>query len=151
MENDNKELQLLPIPCKTSSYSRVSLWSSDVTTFQSDDLQCPLEDVGLSLDLQLSSNPRPIKLSVGTEARKWRSSDQIRIVAMEIAYAKRLAEMTRQEMQMAQSEFAYARLMWERAHEEVERVEKMKERATHHGESCLEITCQACRRKFRPY
>ncbi|KAD4385860.1 hypothetical protein E3N88_26029 [Mikania micrantha] len=107
--------------------------------------------IGPSLDLQLSSSLRPIKLSLGTETRKWRATNQIRIAAMESAYAKRVMEMTRRELEMAQSEFAHARHMWERAREEMDRVEKMKERATHRIDSCMEITCQACRRKFRPY
>ncbi|XP_076881643.1 uncharacterized protein LOC143529826 [Bidens hawaiensis] len=149
MENDHKELQLLPIPFTTPSYSQ---WSSNLITFRSDDLQHPLNGgVGPSLDLELSSSLRPIKPFVGTEMRKWRATDQIRIAAMESAYAKRVMEMTRREMEMAQSDFARARHMWEMAHEEVERAEKMKERATRRVDSCMEITCQACRRKFRPY
>ncbi|KAF5806992.1 putative Zinc finger protein SHOOT GRAVITROPISM 5 [Helianthus annuus] len=152
MENDLKELQLLPIPCTTPSYSRTSPWSSDLMTFQSNNLEYPLDgDLGLSLDLQLSTSLRPIKPSLGTETRKWRGTDQIRIAAMESAYAKRVMEMTQREMEMAQSEFARARHIWERVREEVERVEKMKERATRRVESCMEITCQACRRKFRRY
>ncbi|KAI3820667.1 hypothetical protein L1987_08215 [Smallanthus sonchifolius] len=152
MENDQKELQLLPMPWTTPSYSRASPWSSDLMTFKSDDLECPLDGgVGPSLDLQLSTSFRPIKPLTGTETRKWRTKDQIRIAAMESAYAKRVMEMTRREIEMAQSEFARARHMWERACEEMERVEKMKERATLRIDSCMEITCQSCRRKFRPY
>ncbi|KAL8215891.1 hypothetical protein R6Q57_022728 [Mikania cordata] len=151
MENEKKELQLLPLPCTTPSYSRASPWSSDLMNFQSDSIQSPWDGIGPSLDLQLSSSLRPIKLSLGTETRKWRATNQIRIAAMESAYAKRVMEMTRRELEMAQSEFAHARHMWERAREEMDRVEKMKERATHRIDSCMEITCQACRRKFRPY
>lgn len=54
-------------------------------------------------------------------------------------------------MELAQSEFARARHMWERAHEEVEKAEKMKEKAMRRIDStCMEITCQACRQRFRP-
>ncbi|KVH99004.1 protein SHOOT GRAVITROPISM 5-like [Cynara cardunculus var. scolymus] len=143
MEDRRKELQLLPLP--PSSYSP---WptASDLFTFRSSDdvvVQCPLDPP--SLDLQLSISLRPMKPPPPTV--KWRTSDQI--AAMEKAYVERVMEMTRREMEMAQSEFARARHTWERAREEVERVEKMKERATRQLGSCLEITCQGCRKKFK--
>lgn len=85
------------------------------------------------------------------EALKWQAAEQIRLAAMEKAYAERMREMTRREMEIAQSEFARARNMWERAREEVDRAEKMKERATTKVDpSGFEITCQSCRRTFRP-
>lgn len=70
---------------------------------------------------------------------------------MEKAYAERVRELTRREMEIAQSEFARAHAMWERAREEVDKAEKMKERATRRIDStCMEITCLSCRQKFRP-
>ncbi|KAI3504552.1 hypothetical protein L1887_26111 [Cichorium endivia] len=150
MEGHQKELQLLPTPYITPSYSRASKWPSDLLTFRSDDLQCSLDGgAGPSLDLQLSISLRPIKPPFAAETVKWRVADQIQSAAMEKAYAERVREMTRREIELAQSEFARARHMWERAREEVERVEKMKERATRHRDSCMEITCQACRKKFK--
>ncbi|KAK3021309.1 hypothetical protein RJ639_046880 [Escallonia herrerae] len=112
-----------------------------------------------SLDLQLSISLRPIRPppdclllrpicdakpeSGGVEALKWQASEQIRLAAMEKAYAERVRELTRREMELAQTEFSSARLMWERAREEVEKADKMNERATRRiDSSCMEITCQ---------
>ncbi|GFP87979.1 protein shoot gravitropism 5 [Phtheirospermum japonicum] len=126
-----------------------------------------------SLDLQLSISVTPLKLpsdgcvlirkfrkykdhvkrdnSSCVEAMKWQAAEQIRLAAMEKAYAERVRELTRREMELAHTEFARARNMWERAREEVERAEKMKDRATRTIDSaCMEITCQSCRQRFRP-
>lgn len=134
-----------------------------------------------SLDLQLSISVRPIRqpasssdhcvnvakpsicefdggLMKGTkgstgcvEALKWQAAEQIRLAAMEKAYAERVRELTRREMELAQSEFTRARHMWERAREEVEKAERMKEKAMLQMDStCMEITCQSCRQRFRP-
>lgn len=150
MEDDQRELQLLPTPPHTraTSYSRAFPWPSDSMRYRSD-------SAGPSLDLQLSISLRPIQPPTTdnngrVESLKWQAADQIRIATMEKAYAERVREMTKREMELAQSEFSRARHMWERAREEVERVEKMKERATRRIDStCMEITCQACRQKFR--
>ncbi|KAH0687026.1 hypothetical protein KY284_017579 [Solanum tuberosum] len=86
------------------------------------------------------------------EALKWQAAEQIRLAAIEKAYAERVRELTRREIEMAQSEFARARSMWERAKEEVERAEKLKERATRRIDpTCMEVTCQSCSQKFRPH
>ncbi|KAL4566684.1 hypothetical protein LXL04_030805 [Taraxacum kok-saghyz] len=149
---NQKELQLLPKPY-TPSYSRASPWPSDLISFRSDELQCSLDGGGgaarPSVDLQLSISLRPIKPPFAAETAKWRVADQMQRTAMEKAYAARVMEMTRREIEMAQSEFARARHMWERAREELERVEDMKEKATRQIDSCMEITCHACRKKFR--
>ncbi|PON77300.1 SHOOT GRAVITROPISM-like protein [Parasponia andersonii] len=100
------------------------------------------------------------------EALKWQAAEQIRLAAMEKAYAERVRELTRREMELAQSEFARARHMWETAREEVEKAERLKERATttsshqmhtnsnnsnsSSSTTCMEITCQSCRQRFRP-
>lgn len=99
------------------------------------------------------------------EALKWQAAEQIRLAAMEKAYAERVRELTRREMELAQSEFSRARHMWERAREEVEKAERMKEKATttssqmddnnynnisSSSSTCMEITCQSCRQRFRP-
>ncbi|KAI3455026.1 hypothetical protein Pfo_011689 [Paulownia fortunei] len=169
MEEDHKEMQLLSCstPHAAASSSQPPLWPSDssISKFQSMD-----HFEGPSLDLQLSISVTPLKPpsdcvlirkvrkykdvkmdSSCVEALKWQAAEQIRLAAMEKAYAERVRELTRREMELAQTEFARARNMWERAREEVERAEKMKERATQRIDSTsMEITCQSCRQKFRP-
>nr|GEW36322.1 protein shoot gravitropism 5 [Tanacetum cinerariifolium] len=114
------------------SYSQ---WSSNlITNTTTTSAPCP------TLDLQLSISLEPIKPPLGAT---WQA-------AIERAYVERIMEMTRREIDMAQMEFARARHMWEMAREEVERAEQMKERAICRVESCMVITCQACRKKFRP-
>jgi RNase P subunit RPR2 len=82
---------------------------------------------------------------------KWQAAEQIKLAAIEKAYAERVRELTRREMELAQSEFAKARHMWQRAREEVEKAESMKEKATRKIDStCMEITCQSCRQRLKP-
>ncbi|XP_004515810.1 uncharacterized protein [Cicer arietinum] len=142
MENElNRELNLLPSPRTDSPVLRLRSSSSKA------------EGGGPSLDLQLSISVGPpgLLMCEGVEALKWEAAEQIRLATMEKAYAERVRELTRREMEMAQSEFARARQMWERAREEVERAEKIKERATRQVDStCMEITCQSCRQRFKP-
>ncbi|CAK9170281.1 unnamed protein product [Ilex paraguariensis] len=148
MEQHQKELQLLPPPQTQPSSSHASSWPSDSSIkFRSID---PLE--GPSVDLQLSMSLRPMKPpSDCVEALKWQAAEQIRLAAVEKSYAERVRELTRREMEMAQSEFARARYVWERAREDFEKAEKMKERASRRIDStCIEISCQSCRQKFRP-
>ncbi|KAK4436873.1 hypothetical protein Salat_0021200 [Sesamum alatum] len=167
MEENHKEMQLLSYSTShtTASSSQNPPWpSSDspATKFRQMD-----HFDGPSLDLQLSISVTPLKPpsdscvlirkvrkykdvkmdSSCVEALKWQAAEQIRLAALEKAYAERVREMTRREMELAQSEFARARTMWERAREEVERAEKMKETM---DSRCMEITCQSCRQKFRP-
>ncbi|RYR29801.1 hypothetical protein Ahy_B01g054311 isoform A [Arachis hypogaea] len=142
-EQDNRELELLPSSRADSSLLR----------FRSTVSSSSLAEVAPSVDLQLS-------ISVGRPtAAECVAAEQIRLAAMEKAYAERVRELTRREMEMAQSEFARARQMWERAREEVESAERMKERATARlgsssstssSSSALEITCHSCRQRFRP-
>ena len=167
-EDDQKELQLLPTPHSMASSSRMSGRPSDSSLRYRGIGGDPFEGPGL--DLQLSISLRPIRpppeyVLAGqiceygdvkqeascVDALKWQAAEQIRLAAMEKAYAERVRELTRREMELAQSEFARARHMWERAHEEVEKAEKMKEKAMRRIDStCMEITCQACRQRFRP-
>ncbi|KAK1435733.1 hypothetical protein QVD17_01500 [Tagetes erecta] len=142
MENAHKELQLLPMPHTTPSHYRTSPWSSDQNVFRSDDLQHSLDgNGGLSVDLQLSISVRPIKSLSKTEGE---------IAALESMHVEHVKEMTRREMEIAQSDFTCARQLWTRAHEEMEKAEKMKERAIGCTDSGIEITCHACTKKFRP-
>ncbi|KAE9601382.1 hypothetical protein Lal_00023978 [Lupinus albus] len=135
----NTALHLLPSPRShtAAESSLLRLRSSTTTT-----------ETGPSLDLQLS-------ISVGStavvEAMKWEAAEQIRLAAMEKAYAERVRELTRREMEMAELEFSRAREIWEMAREEVERAERMREMATMQVDStCMEITCHSCRQRFRP-
>lgn len=165
MEDGNKEFQLLSsIPYIASSSSHDLSWPLDSSTkFRSMD---HFEDPSLELQLSVSVSPlKPvadrvrrrkvkdyddvIKLeSSRVEALKWQAAEQARLAAMENAYAERVKDLTRREMEIAQSEFVCARYTWERAREEVE---KMKAIACRHIDStCREITCQSCRQKFRP-
>ncbi|OMO84099.1 putative nucleic acid binding protein [Corchorus capsularis] len=172
-EEDQKELQLLPTPLSIASSSHIrssdsslKYRSTTTTSMNSDHHQYE----GPSLDLQLSISLRPIqkpsncviagpicdfgdvKADTGcVESLKWQAAEQIRLAAIEKAYAERVRELTKREMELAQSEFARARHMWQRAREEVEKAERLKERATRQIDStCMEITCQSCRQRFRP-
>ncbi|XP_076897398.1 uncharacterized protein LOC143550669 [Bidens hawaiensis] len=136
MEDDQRELKLLPTPQFTRgpyTTARASPWPSDSIRYRSDDIEFPLESAcpGPSLDLQLSISLRPIQPQTDQSCRegkgqngqievlKWQTADQIRIATMEKAYAERVREMMKREMELAQSEFSCARHMWERAREEV--------------------------------
>ncbi|KAD2806093.1 hypothetical protein E3N88_39470 [Mikania micrantha] len=150
MEDDQLELQLLPAPAPDHAgalYSRMSPWTLDLMRYRSDNIQIPLEiSAGPSLDLQLSIRPAPESFCF------IESENETRIRLEELkwhAYAERVREMTKREMELAQSELTRARHMWEHAREEMERAEKMKQRATRRiNSSCMEITCQACSQKF---
>ncbi|KAF5460061.1 hypothetical protein F2P56_019959 [Juglans regia] len=178
---DQKELQLLPSPNSLPSSSRMSSRSSDSSASLRYRSAVPDHHSSFevpALDLQLSISLRPIQppsdcVLAGpicaslyddvmpetagcVEALKWQAAEQIRLAAIEKAHAERVREMTRREMELAQSEFARARHMWERAREEVEKAERMKERAMRQiadsttTATCMEITCQSCRQRFRP-
>lgn len=163
MEQDHQEMQLLSYSATplASSSSYPPPWPARAFGPSTSSLG-PFH--GPSLDLQLSISVSPLKQpsdnncvvignykgSTGTgdvEALKWEAAEQIRLAAMEKAYAEHMMELTRREMELAQSEFLRARTLWERAREEVERAEKMRERAT---SACMEITCLSCRQRFRP-
>ena len=152
MEEEFKELQLLPTAQPTAPPSSWPLESSSVK-FRSTASDMSYD--GPSLDLQLSISVRPIRpppnFVGGVEALKWEAAEQIRLAAIEKAYAERVRELTRREMELAQSEFVLARNTWERTREEVDEAERTKERATRRVDStCMEITCQSCRQNFRP-
>ncbi|KAL8097865.1 hypothetical protein AgCh_030833 [Apium graveolens] len=176
MEEDQNELQLLPAQhtiTSSSPSSRIPRWplesSPSMKIRSSKDLH-HMHNLfeGPSLDLQLSISLRPFKAPESNDCKVFRpvldhenpdeyaetlklqASEQIRLAALEKAYAERVRELTRREMELAQSEFSRARQMWERAREEVDKAEKLKERATRMIDpTCMEVTCQACRQKFR--
>ncbi|KMS97696.1 hypothetical protein BVRB_5g124410 [Beta vulgaris subsp. vulgaris] len=104
---------------------------------------------GPSLDLKLSISLEPAEPSdFGCiDALKWQAAEQIRLAAIEKAYAERVRELTRREIELAHSEFARARAMWDKAREEVAKAERLRDTAT----TCMgEITCHSCRQRFRP-
>ncbi|GLT49998.1 hypothetical protein SLA2020_235150 [Shorea laevis] len=155
-DDDQKELQLLPSPFSIESSSgppESSLKYRSTTA---------VDELGPSLDLQLSISLEPMQpqqncvisssmRADAVEALKWQAAEQIRLAAIEKAYAERVRELTKREMELAQSEFSRARNMWQRVREEVEKAERMKEMATRQIDStCMEITCQSCRQRFRP-
>jgi RNase P subunit RPR2 len=173
-EGDQKELQLLPSQLSiASSSSSSSLLDSSLrykSSVVSDHHHHHNQFGGPSLDLQLSISVRPIQAQSNcvltgpicdfsdaktdtscVETLKWQAAEQIKLAAIEKAYAERVRELTRREMELAQSEFAKARHMWQRAREEVEKAESMKEKATRKIDStCMEITCQSCRQRLKP-
>ncbi|XWS60265.1 hypothetical protein CRYUN_Cryun07bG0021600 [Craigia yunnanensis] len=170
-EEDQKELQLLPTQLSIASSSQMSSRASDSSSLRYRSMAAASDQYeGPSLDLQLSISLRPIQQPSNcviagpicdfgdvkadtscVESLKWQAAEQIRLAAIEKAYAERVRELTKREMEMAQSEFSRARHMWQRAREEVEKAERMKERATRQTDStCMEITCQSCRQRFRP-
>ncbi|KAJ9163897.1 hypothetical protein P3X46_023519 [Hevea brasiliensis] len=174
-EGGQKELQLLPSQHSSCSYSQMRSRPPDFSSLRYRSSSATVSDHqqfgGPSLDLQLSISLSPIQapsncvltgsicdFSDGNkadtscvEAMKWQAAEQIRLATIEKAYAERVRELTRKEIELAQSEFARARHMWQRAREEVEKAERMKERATRQIDStCMEITCQSCRQRFKP-
>ncbi|KAK1377336.1 zinc finger protein SHOOT GRAVITROPISM 5 [Heracleum sosnowskyi] len=143
MEEDHQELQLLPSPnYNTSSNSlHTPSWPSELSSYKKYQSNNNYEQP--SLDLQLS-------VPDGLETLKWQATEQTRLAALEKAYVERVRDLTRRELEMAQSEFSRARLMWERAREEVEQAEKLKHKSMRWiSPTCMEITCQSCRKKFR--
>ncbi|XP_013603004.1 PREDICTED: protein SHOOT GRAVITROPISM 5 [Brassica oleracea var. oleracea] len=152
----HKELQLLPSPLSTESPVR-TLLPTATTTDHHHSSSMFHHDLDLKLSISLSTIPTATVEHVsdggggGVEALKWQAAEQIRLAAIEKAYAERVRELTRREMEMAQSEFARARVMWQKAREEVERAERLKERSmTKIDTTCLEITCHSCSQRFRP-
>ncbi|KAL2465438.1 C2H2-like zinc finger protein [Abeliophyllum distichum] len=151
MEDDSKELQLLSgTPYTASSSSQALSWPSNSSTiFRSMDHFEGRPSLDLQLSLSTVSSLKPA--ADCAEALKWQAAEHVRLAAMEKAYAERVKELTRREMEIAQSEFMSARYTLERAREEVDKAEKMKAMAIRHIDStCREITCQSCRQKFRP-
>ncbi|KAK9108493.1 hypothetical protein Syun_024504 [Stephania yunnanensis] len=131
---DQRELQLLPTP----STRRITGWALGQPVSSNLAVAEPVDAPSLDLQLRI-------------EALRWHSAEQIRLAAIERAYAEQIRELTRKEMELAQSEFARARLMWKKVQEEVENAERQKVRATYQiDSSCMEITCQACQQRFRP-
>ncbi|KAG6471950.1 hypothetical protein ZIOFF_069403 [Zingiber officinale] len=146
-KNRPRELQLL-VQSSTSLPSEApkSMAGCDPTAH-------PLPDLNLSMSV---GTPWPsAKEETDSYARKLQvlrqhTAEQIRLAAVEQAYIERTRELTRRELESAKKEFARAKLVWERAREEVEKAERLKEIATRRVSStCMEITCQSCHQPFQ--
>ncbi|KAI4319028.1 hypothetical protein MLD38_032678 [Melastoma candidum] len=156
-EGDPRELQLLP-PTFSPSSSSFRVHKRGYDDPSSLDLQLSIS-LGPPHDAPFNvTTPSLDKGSVG--ALKSQSAELIRLAAIEKAYTERVRELTRREVELAQTEFARARHIWEKAREDLEKARSAKDRATRQADpsssssssssSCMEITCQSCRQRFRP-
>ncbi|KAJ8475652.1 hypothetical protein OPV22_019379 [Ensete ventricosum] len=145
---DQRELRLL-LSSSTRPPSQAP--KSSARTDTSDH---PLLDLNLSMSVgtqQPSATEESHTYSRSLQLLKQQTAEQIRLAAVENAYAEQIRELTRTELELAEQEFAHARLVWERAREEVKKAERMKEIATRRiNSACLEITCCSCHQRFRP-
>ncbi|GFZ07998.1 hypothetical protein Acr_19g0009350 [Actinidia rufa] len=116
-----------------------------------------MEEDRKELQLLPSSSTNPSRLldssvkfrSTGADPLGAPAAEQIRLATAEKAYAERVRELSRREMELAQSEFVRAKHMWERAREEVNKAERMKERGGRMTGAWKSLV-QSCRKKFRP-
>lgn len=113
-QDHHKELQLLPSPPSTESpvrKHRPTVITTDHHHHRSSSMMHHDLDLKLSISLSSISTAEELPSGVGggVEALKWQAAEQIRLAAIEKAYAERVRELTRREMEMAQSEFARAR------------------------------------------
>lgn len=112
-QDHHKELQLLPSPPSTESPVRKHRPTVIATDYNRSSSMIH-HDLDLKLSISLSTIPTAAEHpngggGGGVEALKWQAAEQIRLAAIEKAYAERVRELTRREMEMAQSEFARAR------------------------------------------
>ncbi|RWV94171.1 hypothetical protein GW17_00043316 [Ensete ventricosum] len=147
-EDDQRELRLL-LSSSTPPPSQAPKSSPGTDTSDH-----PLLDLNLSMSVgtqQPSATEESHTYSRSLQLLKLQTAEQIRLAAVENAYAEQIRELTRTELELAEQEFAHARLVWERAREEVKKSERMKEIATRRiNSACLEITCCSCHQRFRP-
>ncbi|PNT68673.1 protein indeterminate-domain 16 [Brachypodium distachyon] len=168
-QSERLELQLILLPSTTPNDAAVfSPASPRPPPSPSDDH--PPEEL-LDLSLSMSNGPPPPPSSVdqkkppaaaaaaaawgAMQALKRQTTEQSRLASAERAYAERVMEMARREVELAEREFARARAIWERARVEVEKMERIKEmafagRRIGLGSVAVEITCHACMQRFHP-
>lgn len=146
MEGEKRELQLLfnvaiSSDDPTGAYKPSLLMTKDQT-------DQPQLDLSLSMSIM---PPLPTASNMkSVQVLKQHVAEQVRVAAMERTYAERMRELARRELEQSEKEFARARMIWERAQEEVEKVESMKMIATRRiSSTCIEITCQNCRQHFQ--
>lgn len=154
-ESEKRELQLL-LPAATFTHEPHGAFKPLVKTVDQKNSEPTTLDLSLSMSIvptrmippsntEAESNLRSVKVL------KQHVAEQVRLAALERAYAERMRELTRRELELAEKEFTRARLVWERAREELEKVERMKMVATRRiSSTCIEITCQACHQHFLP-
>lgn len=151
MEGEKRELQLL---------FNVAISTDDPTgaykplLMTTDQIDQPQLDLSLSMSIispQLTASNGADSNSKSVQVLKHHAAEQVRLAALERAYAERMRELARRELEQAEKEFARARMIWKRAQEEVEKVESMKMIATRRiSSTCIQITCQNCRQHFQP-
>ncbi|KAL6899875.1 hypothetical protein ACP4OV_006533 [Aristida adscensionis] len=90
-----------------------------------------------------------LSLSISIGPPQHQTEEQARLASAERAYAARVTELARRELELAEREFARARAIWDRARGEVEKVERVKA-AARGSAAALEITCHACMQRFHP-
>ncbi|XP_074566188.1 uncharacterized protein LOC141822756 [Curcuma longa] len=100
----------------------------------------PVLDLNLSISASTGSCPPPSEEPTRAAAALQENA----------THAARVREMARRELELAEQDLARARLIWERASEEMEKAERMKAIAAGMNSACLEITCRNCHRRFRP-
>jgi hypothetical protein len=122
----------------------------------------PSDHPHLDLSLSISTGPPPepvvgdqnTKAADDVQALKRQTAEQARTASAERAYAERVTELARRELELAEREFARAWAIWERARGEVEKVECMKAAAARRiavvgPAAAFEITCHACMHRFQ--
>ncbi|XP_020683585.1 zinc finger protein SHOOT GRAVITROPISM 5-like [Dendrobium catenatum] len=118
-----------------------------------DQTEQPQLDLNLSMSIitpQMSASNEADSNLQNVQVLKQHAAEQVRLAALERVYAERMRELARRELEQAEKEFARAKMIWERAREEVEKVESMKMIATRRiSSACVEITCQNCRNHFQ--
>ncbi|KAI0492816.1 hypothetical protein KFK09_027092 [Dendrobium nobile] len=149
-----RELQLL-LPTATLTHEPPGEFKPLVMTMEHSDSTEPTLDLSLSMSV-VPPWMTPGNLEAGSSLRslqvlKQHVAEQVRLAKLERAYAEHMKELTRRELELAEKDFTRARLVWERAKEELEKVEKMKMVATRRlSTTCIELTCQACHQHFLP-
>lgn len=150
-EGERRELQLL-FNVAICTDDATATYRSLLTTREQPDQ--PQLDLSLSMSIippQQNANNKIDSNLKSVRVPKQHVAEQVRLAAMERAYAARVREVARSELEQAEKEFARARMIWKRAREEVEKVESMKMIATRRiSSTCIEINCQSCRQQFLP-
>ncbi|XP_074590600.1 uncharacterized protein LOC141846454 [Curcuma longa] len=146
-EEDQRALQLLlPTSVCLRSDTKKSSIENDASNHLLVDLNLSMGFSGLD-----SSYDESNRCTKRKEELQQQAAEQIRVATAENAYAERMRELTRRELELAERDFARARAIWERAKEEMAKVERMKESATRRiNSTCLEMTCYNCHQRFRP-
>nr|QEG03143.1 shoot gravitropism 5-like protein isoform X1 [Cymbidium ensifolium] len=152
-ESEKRELQLL-LPTATFTHEPLGAFKPLVMTVDQSNSE-PTLDLSLSMSV-VPTTMTPSNIEAESKLRsahvlKQHVAEQVRLAALERAYAERVRELTRRELELAEKEFTRARSVWERAREELEKVERMKIVATRRiSSTCIEVACHACHKHFLP-